>query len=96
MLDGALEPMLRTTRIELIDGLEARSLNGKGRLHASTGDIARYDNVFAHCDVLVVGGGPAGLEAALTAGPTGAWVLLFDEQSELGGSLLGAPTIVGG
>ena len=45
---------------------------------------------FAHCDVLVVGAGPAGLAAALAAGRGGAKVILCDEQAELGGSLLRA------
>ena len=31
-------------------------------------DPDRYDKLYAHCDVLVVGGGPAGLAAALAAG----------------------------
>ena len=47
-----------------------------------------YDHVHAHCDVLVAGGGPAGLAAALAAGRTGARVVLADEQAELGGQLL--------
>ena len=51
-------------------------------------DADRYDKMNAHCDVLVVGGGPAGLAAALAAGRSGARVLLVDEQNELGGSLL--------
>jgi sarcosine oxidase subunit alpha len=42
-----------------------------------------------HCDVLVVGGGPAGISAALAAGRSGARVILADEQAELGGALLG-------
>ena len=42
----------------------------------------------AHCDVLVVGGGPAGLMAAAGRRPSGARVILADEQPELGGSLL--------
>ncbi|MFQ6022157.1 MAG: sarcosine oxidase subunit alpha [Acidiferrobacterales bacterium] len=48
-----------------------------------------YDKMHVHCDVLVVGAGPTGLSAALAAGRTGARVLLADEQSELGGLLLG-------
>ncbi len=47
-----------------------------------------YASRFAHCDLLVVGGGPAGLAAALAAGRSGASVILCDEQAELGGSLL--------
>lgn len=47
-----------------------------------------YAARFAHCDVLVVGAGPAGLAAALAAGRSGAEVILVDEQSEPGGSLL--------
>ncbi len=43
---------------------------------------------FAHCDVLVVGGGPAGLMTALTAGYAGARVILADDGHTLGGSLL--------
>ena len=47
-----------------------------------------YANRFAHCDVLVVGAGPAGLAAARSAAASGARVILCDEQTELGGSLL--------
>ena len=52
-------------------------------------DPDRYAQRYAHCDVLVVGGGPAGLAAAAAAADRGARVILCDEQSELGGSLLG-------
>jgi sarcosine oxidase subunit alpha len=54
-------------------------------------DPDRYDKTFAHCDVMVVGGGPAGLAAALAAGRTGARVILCDEQAEFGGQLLSNP-----
>ncbi|MDH1621449.1 sarcosine oxidase subunit alpha [Pseudomonas chengduensis] len=47
-----------------------------------------YDQLNQHCDVLVVGAGPAGLAAALAAGRSGARVILADEQEEFGGSLL--------
>ena len=52
-------------------------------------DPDRYERRHLHCDVLVVGGGPAGLAAALTAGRTGARVVLVDEQVHFGGQLLG-------
>lgn len=51
-------------------------------------DPDRYDKFNTHCDVLVVGSGPAGLAATLEAGRTGARVILADEQNELGGTLL--------
>ena len=47
-----------------------------------------YEKAFAFCDLLVVGSGPAGLMAALTAGRGGADVLLLEEDSHLGGRLL--------
>ncbi|MGH8780419.1 sarcosine oxidase subunit alpha family protein [Paraburkholderia sp.] len=51
-------------------------------------DTDRYDKCYAHCDVLVVGGGPTGLAAAHAAATAGARVILVDDQRELGGSLL--------
>ena len=59
-------------------------------------DPDEYDRMNVHCDVLVVGGGPAGLAAALEAGRTGARVILADEQSELGGSLLASRKLIDG
>ncbi|WP_108446255.1 sarcosine oxidase subunit alpha family protein [Halomonas denitrificans] len=47
-----------------------------------------YDHLHQHCDVLVIGAGPAGLAAALAAAQGGARVILADEQEEMGGSLL--------
>ncbi|MFH8769762.1 sarcosine oxidase subunit delta family protein [Streptomyces sp. NPDC017958] len=82
------EPMLPATTVELYDGLVAGSLPGQGRL-ATEPDPARYDAVHAHCDLLVVGAGPAGLAAAVAAATCGARVILADDQPEPGGSLLG-------
>ena len=50
-------------------------------------DTDHYAARYAHCDVLVLGGGAAGLAAALAAAEAGARVILADEQPELGGSL---------
>ncbi|MDQ0475103.1 sarcosine oxidase subunit alpha family protein [Labrys wisconsinensis] len=64
-----------------------RSAAGFGEA-PSAPDPDRYQNRFAHVDVLVIGSGPAGLAATVAAAEAGASVMLCDEQAELGGSLL--------
>ena len=129
-------PNLKATRVELYDGLAARSVNcrpGPRFDLAAVNDLAhrlipagfyyktfmwphrgwhvyermirrmaglgrapdgpdpdRYERMNAHCEVLVVGAGPAGLAAAEAAGRSGARVILADEDGRLGGSLLDA------
>ncbi|MEN8894959.1 MAG: 2Fe-2S iron-sulfur cluster-binding protein, partial [Yoonia sp.] len=46
-----------------------------------------YDKGFLHCDLLIIGAGPAGLMAALTAARGGADVILADEDFRMGGRL---------
>jgi sarcosine oxidase subunit alpha len=57
-----------------------RKLTGFGTLPTGP-DPDRYDTCHAHCDVLVVGGGTAGIEAASRAASGGARVLLVEQQS---------------
>ena len=64
-----------------------RAAAGLGRAPPGP-DPDRYAQRFAHCEVLVVGAGPAGLAAALAAAASGARVILCDEQAQFGGSLL--------
>ncbi|PJE27479.1 sarcosine oxidase subunit alpha [Pseudooceanicola antarcticus] len=64
-----------------------RNAAGLGRLSMQP-DPDSYDKGFLHCDLLVIGGGAAGLAAALTAGRSGAEVVLADEDFRLGGRLL--------
>ena len=64
-----------------------RKASGLGKA-PEMADPDTYDKMNAHCEVLVAGGGPAGIAAALAAGGTGARVILADEQSEFGGMLL--------
>ena len=54
------------------------------------------ERAFATCDVLVIGAGPAGLMAALTAAQSGASVILCYEQTEAGGRLLSETVEVDG
>ncbi|MDE1157898.1 MAG: sarcosine oxidase subunit alpha family protein [Neorhizobium sp.] len=59
-------------------------------------DPDRYEKSWAHCDLLVVGGGPAGLMAALAAARAGARVILADEGFRFGGSMLSETVTIGG
>lgn len=61
-----------------------RHAAGMGRAPRSP-DPDRYDQQHAFCDVLVVGGGAAGLSAALSAAQNGASVILADEREQPGG-----------
>lgn len=54
-------------------------------------DPDQYEHAHAFCDVLVIGGGPAGLAAAATAARAGLDVLLVEQDFELGGDLLNRP-----
>ncbi len=72
-----------------------RRAAGLGRA-ASEPDPDAYEKVWAHCDLLIVGGGPAGIAAALTAARAGAETLVVDENSEFGGGLLTESASIGG
>lgn len=63
-----------------------RSAAGLG-ISPSEPDPDSYSGRYAHCDVLVVGGGVSGLSAALAAARTGARVIICDEQAQMGGAL---------
>jgi len=63
-----------------------RNAAGLGKA-ATEADPDTYEHSHAHCDVMVVGAGPAGLAAALSAGNTGARVMLLEENAFLGGQL---------
>lgn len=64
-----------------------RKAAGLGR-PPSAPDLDRYDHRAAFCDVLVVGAGPAGLAAALSASAMGARVILVEQDAAVGGGLL--------
>ena len=68
---------------------------GLGRAAAEP-DPDHYEKAFVHCDVLVIGGGPAGLMAALTAGRAGARVILAEEDFMFGGRLLSERLLLDG
>ncbi|MCH8531717.1 MAG: sarcosine oxidase subunit alpha family protein [Saccharospirillum sp.] len=59
-------------------------------------DPDRYEHFHRHCDVLVIGAGPAGLVAASVAANSGARVILCDEQEQMGGCLLSTTETLNG
>ncbi len=136
------EPNMQATRIELYDGLVARSQNcwpsvnfdlqsinnafqamipsgfyyktfkwpaklwmtyervirnaaGMGKV-GEDADPDTYAHRYAHCDVLIAGGGPTGLAAALAAAKSGARVILADDGPDFGGMLLSRTDTIDG
>jgi sarcosine oxidase subunit alpha len=64
-----------------------RRFGAGGKIDPTT-PPAHANKRFAHPDVLVAGGGPAGMAAALAASHRGARVMLVEENHHLGGHLL--------
>ncbi|WP_424814248.1 FAD-dependent oxidoreductase [Roseococcus sp. YIM B11640] len=76
---------------------ETFAADPKRRRRAPTGETvreaARDIPVHARCDVLVVGGGPAGVAAAVAAGRLGARTILLERHNHLGGLSTGGLVI---
>ncbi|NPD13964.1 sarcosine oxidase subunit alpha family protein [Xinfangfangia sp. D13-10-4-6] len=79
--EGLYEPLIR----------RAAGLGSLAQVH----DEGVYEKAWAHCDLLVIGAGPAGLMAALVAARSGADVILAEEQPILGGRLIGDGGVIG-
>ena len=72
-----------------------RAAAGLGQL-SGLDDPDMSDKGYLHCDLLIIGAGPAGLLAALIAGRNKARVILADEDFRAGGHLSGAQTLFNG
>ena len=77
-------------------GYIIRRMAGLGTAPKTHNPDEWYEKRHHHCDVLIIGAGPAGLAAALAAGESGARVMLVDDQVEAGGSLLNSEREING
>lgn len=64
-----------------------RRVAGLGTVDMEAIPDLRYDHESRHAEVVVVGGGPAGISASLAASGAGAQTILVDDQPSLGGHL---------
>ena len=78
---------LKSCMTLVTDGMEVRSVDGRPTLPADDGITALGRPGERQVEVLVLGGGPAGLCAAVELGRLGVSVLVVDDKPELGGKL---------
>ena len=64
-----------------------KRVGGLGSIDINAAHDEYYSSINRHADVVVVGGGPAGIAAALSAADGGSSVALIDDQPGLGGHL---------
>ena len=83
-VDGV--PNVKTCVTPVKDGMIVESQDGKGNLPESK--ELKNEKETIHTDIAIVGAGPAGLSAAITASKYGANVLLIDENPVAGGQLI--------
>jgi sarcosine oxidase, subunit alpha len=90
-----LDLIAPATMVPLVGGLVAIPVAGVGRLPGPEVEVPSCQHRYAHVETLVVGGGVAGLRAALQAAGRGDRVMLVDERSWLGGVTRSFETIDG-
>lgn len=89
---GFYNKMFKWPSWEAYEGV-IRRMAGRGRLPGGE-DPVQYRHRNVHCDLLVVGTGPAGLKAGIEAARCGKDVLLVEQDFETGGSLLHDPMVI--
>jgi len=81
-------PNVRSCITLVEDGMRIEPQRGKAKLPREAKPPEFKDAKVVRADIVVIGGGPAGLMAAIHAADAGASVILIDEQPMLGGQLV--------
>lgn len=83
-------PNVKTCLVFAEEGMEVRSQTGWGTLETIRGMnvLSRARIPILETELAIVGGGPAGLSAAVYASRFGARVMVFDENPRIGGQLI--------
>ncbi|WP_297552445.1 FAD-dependent oxidoreductase [Thermococcus sp.] len=81
-------PNVRSCITLVEDGMRIERQHGRSRLPTKAKPPEFKDAKVVKADIIVIGGGPAGLMAAIHASRAGAKVVLIDENPRLGGQLV--------
>ncbi len=72
----------------LSEGMDIKSVEGLPKLPPDDARVSTSKIPVIKTDVLIIGGGPAGLSAAIELGKLGVQTLLVDDKDRLGGKLI--------
>jgi NADPH-dependent 2,4-dienoyl-CoA reductase/sulfur reductase-like enzyme/Pyruvate/2-oxoacid:ferredoxin oxidoreductase delta subunit/bacterioferritin-associated ferredoxin len=79
---------VKSCMVRVTEGMRVEPLDGKATLLDVEGDLRFHDVETVETECLVLGGGPAGLAAAIELGKAGVNVVLVDDKAALGGKLV--------
>jgi NADPH-dependent 2,4-dienoyl-CoA reductase/sulfur reductase-like enzyme/Na+-translocating ferredoxin:NAD+ oxidoreductase RNF subunit RnfB len=79
---------LKSCVTPLREGMDIRTLRHLPDLPSDNRPLINYSKIEEKCDVLVIGGGPAGLTATIELAKLGFSVILVDDKEKLGGKLV--------
>lgn len=79
---------VKSCMVQVRAGMRVEPLDGRAELPAAEGDLRFQDIETLETECLILGGGPAGLSAAIELGKAGVNVILVDDKHVLGGKLV--------
>lgn len=79
---------VKSCMVPVKPGMKVEPLEGKAALIDASGPMEFHDIETVETEVLILGGGPAGLSAAIELAKAGVGVILIDDKAALGGKLV--------